>query len=149
MSPSTPPFPDFPEHPLNSPFAWLLIRVIGGLSFAYGHGLPKAQNGAVKLANGLAADGWPLPHVFAWCATLAELVGGVLVAIGLLTRPAAAAAAFTMFVALYQHRNDGFAQMEKALLFAAIFVAATLAGSGRLGLDAKVKLPGILGRLQR
>jgi putative oxidoreductase len=134
---------------LNSPFAWLLVRMVAGFSLAYGHGLPKAQNGAVKLASGLAADGWPLPHVFAWCATLAELVGGVLVAIGLLTRPAAAAAAFTMFVALYQHRNDGFVSMEKALLFAVIFVAATIAGSGRWGLDAKMRLPGILGRLQR
>lgn len=134
---------------MNNSFAWALIRVTAGLSLAYAHGLPKLQRGVESFAAGVANLGFPAPLFFAWCATLTELVGGVLLALGLLTRPMGALAAFTMAVALFQHRADPFRSMELPLLYFMIFVGAALGGSGRYGLDTHVKLPGILGRLQR
>lgn len=133
---------------MNHSFAWALIRVVAGLSLAYGHGLPKLQRGVEGFATTVANLGFPAPHFFAWCATLTELVGGVLIAIGLFTRPMGALAAFTMAVALYQHRADPFRSLELPLIYFAIFIGTALIGSGRFGLDARVRLPGILGRLQ-
>lgn len=134
---------------MNSHLGWALIRFVFGMSLAFAHGLPKLQGGVERFAEGVAKIGFPAPTFFAWCAILAELVGGILVAIGLFTRPAAAFAAFTMLVAASRHINDPFRQLESSLLFLTVFVAAVLAGSGKFGLDAKLKLPGVLGRLQR
>lgn len=134
---------------MNNSIGWALIRVTAGFFFMYGHGLPKLQRGVEKFAVGVGEMGFPFPLFFAWCATLSELVGGALIALGLLTRPMAALASVTMLVALYRHLGDPFRSMELALVYLSIFVGAMIMGSGRYGLDAKVKLPGILGRLQR
>lgn len=116
-----------------------LIRVVFGLSLALGHGLPKLTGDMSKFATGVAQLGFPFPTFFAWCATLAELVGGLLVAVGLFTRPAAAMAGFTMVVALYRHRADPFGRMELALLYLAVLAAIALIGAGPWSLDAKVR----------
>src|SRR5687767_5362288 len=98
--------------------AWALVRFTCGALLAGLHGYGKVFGGGVdRLAVGVAGLGFPAPLFFAWCASLAEFVGGALVAVGLLTRPAAAMAGFTMLVALYAHRNDPFMKMELALLF--------------------------------
>jgi putative oxidoreductase len=118
---------------------WTLVRVTFGVLLSLGHGLPKALSGAKNLTANVAEMGLPFPAFFAWCATLTELVGGLLIAVGVLTRPAAAFASFTMLVALYDHRVDPFAKAEKALLFFAVFVAITLAGAGPWSVDAKLR----------
>ena len=63
-------------------------------------------------------------------------IGDILVAVGLLTRPAAALAAFTMAVALYRHRVDPFAKSELALLYFVVLVAIVVRGPGRYSIDA-------------
>src|SRR5204863_292435 len=75
------------------------IRVPAGV-FLAAHGLAKVKGGVDGFAGGLAEKGFPLPSMFAWAATLSELVGGALVALGLLCRPAAAFAGITMVVAV-------------------------------------------------
>jgi len=45
--------------------------------------------------NDVAKMGFPLPTFFAWCAVLAEFFGGILLMLGLMTRPAALANAIT------------------------------------------------------
>jgi putative oxidoreductase len=117
--------------------AWALVRVVFGLSLAVFHGWGKVSGGVDKLVGTVEKLGFPYPEVFAWCAALAEFGGGLLVALGLLTRPAAAAAAFTMMVALYNHRVDPFAKSEMALLYLSVMLAAVLLGSGRYGVDAR------------
>ncbi|KFA89911.1 DoxX family protein [Archangium violaceum] len=118
---------------------WTLVRVVFGLTLALAHGLPKVTGDISRFAEGVAGLGFPIPLFFAWCAALAELVGGLLVALGLFTRPAAAFAAFTMVVALYRHRVDPFGRMELALLYLAVLAAAVLVGGGPYSVDAKVR----------
>jgi putative oxidoreductase len=119
--------------------AWTLVRLVFGLSLALGHGLPKVTGNMAGFAEGVAKLGFPAPTFFAWCAALSELVGGLLVAVGLFTRPAALMAAFTLAVAVYRHRVDPFGTLEKALVFLTVFLAVVLAGPGPWSLDAKVR----------
>lgn len=123
--------------------AWALVRVTFGLSLAVFHGWGKVSGGVGKLVGAVRAMGFPYPEVFAWCAALAEFGGGLLVAVGLATRPAAAAAAFTMAVALWHHRADPVAKWELATLYLAVMLAAVILGSGQYGLDARLAGKGV------
>lgn len=115
--------------------ALLTLRLFAGFGIAYFHGLGKVppSPGFVESVGGL---GFPVPVVFAWAAGLAELVGGVLLMIGLLTRPAALSLVFTMAVAFFlRHADDPFAQKEKAYIYGAVFLFFLLIGAGRYSVD--------------
>ncbi len=122
------------------------LRVGAGLMMAVGHGLPKLppQEGFVGMVEGI---GFPVPLFFAWLAGIAEFFGGLLLAAGLLTRPAAAAILGTMLVAAFGgHLAAGdplFAvdgpSAEMAVLYAFVALAFMLVGSGRFGLDRLVR----------
>jgi putative oxidoreductase len=123
---------------IDSAFASLglaLIRIATGAGMALGHGIAKipVEEGFV---TGVEKLGFPAPVVFAWVAALSELVGGALLALGLLTRPAALAVAFTMGVAFFLvHADDPFKVKEMAFLYGTAALAFVFIGSGRLGLD--------------
>ena len=113
----------------------LILRVLSGLALAVAHGIGKLppSDGFVGAVGRL---GFPAPEVFAWVAGLAEFGGGVLLAFGLLTRPAALAVAATMAVALFgAHGDDPFADGEKAFLFLTAALALLATGAGRYSLD--------------
>lgn len=113
----------------------LALRVGAGLMFALAHGLPKVSDlpGFVEKVGKLM----PWPALFGPAAALSELVGGVLVALGLFTRPAAFFALVTMLVAaLHVHAADPFARKELALVYAVVFLTLLVSGSGRYGVDA-------------
>ncbi|MCY1046003.1 DoxX family protein [Corallococcus sp. bb12-1] len=118
---------------------WTLVRVVFGLTLAFGHGLGKVTGDISGFAEGVAKIGFPAPMFFAWCAALAEFLGGIAVALGLLTRPAALFAGFTMLVALFRHRADPFGKMEMSILFLTVMVAALLIGGGPFSLDALLR----------
>lgn len=119
--------------------ALTLLRVFAGLSLALAHGLGKIPP-SDRFVEGVANLGFPAPVVFAWSAGLAELAGGLLVAAGLATRPAAGFACFTMLVAAFgRHAADPFEKKELALLYGAILLAFVFVGAGRFGLDALVR----------
>ncbi|RYZ38133.1 MAG: DoxX family protein [Myxococcaceae bacterium] len=118
---------------------WTLVRVVFGLTLAFGHGLGKVTGDMSGFAEGVAKLGFPAPMFFAWCAALAEFLGGIAVALGLLTRPAALFAGFTMLVALFRHRADPFGKMELSLLFLTVMVAALIIGGGPFSLDALLR----------
>lgn len=114
----------------------LILRVFSGLALALAHGRGKFPP-SDRFVEGVAKLGFPLPEVFAWAAAGAELIGGVLLALGLLTRPSALLIAFTMGTAAFlRHANDPFSGKEKALLFLVIAVVLLLAGAGRYSIDA-------------
>lgn len=119
--------------------ALLILRVLAGFAIAYFHGLGKIPP-SPGFVEGVAGLGFPLPTVFAWAAGLAEFVGGLLLVVGLFTRPAALSLLFTMLVAFFlRHADDPFAQKEKAYLFGAIALFFLLVGAGRFSLDALLR----------
>lgn len=122
------------SHRLREP-AYLAFRVVVGFLFAC-HGAAKLFGVPAAVPGGTVEFGsWP-----SWWAALIELAGGLLVASGLLTRPAAlissGAMAYAYFVvhqpegALPIH-NDG----ETAALYSWLFLLIAVIGPGRLSLD--------------
>src|SRR5688572_8733463 len=86
----------------------LIGRVGAGAMMAFGHGLGKIKHPS-GMAPYLERLNVPLPVASAWMAAIAEFVGGLLLAAGLLTRPAAALIGVTMLVAVSTaHRGDPF-----------------------------------------
>jgi len=114
----------------------LLLRLVAGFGMAT-HGYQKVFGGHMEqFTEGVRALGFPLPLVFAWLAALSELLGGILVALGLKARVAAAFAFVTMAVAAFvQHAGDPFAARELAMLYLACFGAIMLIGAGKFSLD--------------
>lgn len=116
-----------------------LLRVFTGIALAFGHGIGKIPP-SEGLIETTAKLGFPAPLIFAWAAGLSEFLGGILLALGLLTRPAAFFIAFTMLVALIGvHRADPFQKQELAFLYFFISVAFLLKGSGDWSLDALLR----------
>ncbi len=126
--------------------ALLILRVAFGVCFVM-HGLGKL--GVVGPGNFAGFVGWlkslgvPFPAFQARLAMLSELVGGVFLALGLLTRPAAFVLAVTMLVAaLVGHRGGGYLitnsppGMEYALNLAILMVIVILLGPGGYSVDA-------------
>lgn len=116
-----------------SPYLYALLRIVAGLLFAQ-HGLQKlfgwlGAKGAVELMSLMGAAG------------IIEVVGGMLIAIGLFTSPVAFIAsgemAFAYFMAhapqgLWPIMNGG----ELAVLYCFIFLYFAAVGSGRWSVDS-------------
>ncbi len=123
----------------------LLLRVFVGFGLA-AHGYTKffGEKGIAGFAGFLASLGVPKPETAAYVSATTELVGGILVGIGLLTRLAAAPLAFNMFVAAFTaHRASYFITnnppgMEYALNLGVVFLAIVLTGPGRFSVDYRL-----------
>ncbi len=112
---------------------------LAGLGLAY-HGYQKIFEGNMSTFTGMVEKmHFPLPTVFAWAAALSELGGGVLVAIGLFTRPAAVFAAITMFVASFV-ALDGkpFAEREMSLAYLVVMLCLACLGAGKWSADGLI-----------
>lgn len=120
---------------LPAGIALTLSRVFFGLSISLAHGLAKTPPSEtfIGMVDNL---GFPLPPVAAWAAALSEMVGGILLALGLLTRPAAFFIIATMLLAAFVvHGSDPFAKKELALLYTAGILPFLVMGGGRFSLD--------------
>ncbi len=116
-----------------------LLRVVAGVLLVT-HGYFKIIDpfGAVGMVEGLGF----YPGVF-WSPLLSatEFFGGILVAIGLFTRPASFAAMIVLLVTVYFHgivTGEGLAGAEKSILWAAIFFFFAIRGSNSQSVDAKI-----------
>ncbi|MER9402901.1 DoxX family protein [Mesorhizobium caraganae] len=116
-----------------------LLRVIAG-GFLTIHGSQKITNpfGAAEMVEGLGF----YPGAF-WSLLLSctEFFGGILIAIGLLTRPAAFAGMFVLLVTVWFHWitvGQGFSGAEKSLLWAAILLFFVIRGGNRQSVDARI-----------
>jgi len=113
-----------------------LVRVGFGLSLALAHGLGKLSH-PDQFVNGLTHGGFPAPALLGWVAILSEFAGGLLLALGLFARPAAAFVIGTLGVAAFHvHATDPYQKKELALAYVVIGLAILIAGPGRFSLDA-------------
>ncbi|GGE46731.1 hypothetical protein GCM10007276_24850 [Agaricicola taiwanensis] len=122
-----------------STFAETLLRVVAGGILAV-HGSAKIVNpfGASGMVEGLGF----YPGAF-WSPLLActEFFGGILIAIGLLTRPASFAGMFVLLVTVYFHwivKAEGLQGAEKSILWAAILFFFVIRGANAWSVDAKI-----------
>jgi putative oxidoreductase len=117
----------------------LLLRVAAGLALALLHGIGKIPpgQGFVGHVGGL---GFPVSATaWAWAAAFAEFGGGLLLAIGLLTRPVAALVALHfVFVVFVAHAGDAISDRELPLFFLFTALLFTLVGAGRYAVDALI-----------
>lgn len=117
-----------------------ILRVVAGVLLVT-HGFGKISNpfGAVGMVESLGF----YPGAF-WSPLLAatEFFGGILIAIGLFTRPAAFAAMIVLLVTVYFHgivKAEGLGGAEKSILWAAIFLFFAVRGGNAHSVDAKMK----------
>lgn len=109
-----------------------------------GAGLLFLQHGLSKVFGLFGGTAQPLASLFG-VAGLVELIGGVLLVVGFMTRPVAAVLMLEMCVAYATHmaqgpwpiQNDG----EEALLYAIIFAFLAGHGAGVVSMDARRAAP--------
>ncbi|HRH55841.1 MAG TPA: DoxX family protein [Candidatus Paceibacterota bacterium] len=121
-----------------SGFAPTVLRVVTGIIFAL-HGWQKVEGGLPMVAGMLEGMGFPMPMVFAVLLIAAELGGGILLILGVLTRLSAKILAIVSLVALVVvHLPNGFFMStggyEYILLLLAASVSIALSGPGRWAL---------------
>jgi len=91
-----------------------ILRVIVGLAFMtiFENFLPR--NGVWGpqpwFVDDLAATGFPVPVLFGWLAVLPGFFGGLLLILGLASRPAAPLNAIVTFVAAFAHHKADIGQ---------------------------------------
>ncbi|AGP48863.1 DoxX family protein [Psychrobacter sp. G] len=124
--------------------AALILRVPVGLILA-AHGAQKlfgwfGGNGLAGTAGWLSSMGMEPGFLMAILAGSAEFFGGLALVLGLLTRPAALVAAFTMLVAIFSvHIGNGLFAADGGYEYALTLMVALLAlavqGGGYLSMD--------------
>ncbi len=125
---------------ISTDFGLLILRVAFGLLLCtvFEKFLPRDGRWGPQdwFIEDVRKMGFPTPTFFAWSAVLSEFFGGVLLVLGLFSRPAAFFNAITTFVAAFIfHRGD----ISGSGLMGVVFFAATLGlcftGPGRISLD--------------
>jgi len=121
-------------------YAPLVLRVIVGTVFAV-HGADKLFNkGLDGTASFLGSLGFPLPVLFAVLLIAAELVGGIMLVLGLYTHWAAKFALIVALVAFFTvHMTKGFmisnGGYEYIIVLAAASFSLMVTGAGKYSLD--------------
>ena len=120
-----------------------IIRIGFGIIYIM-HGFPKIIDGperweAVGGAMGFVGLGFA-PVFWGFMASLAEFGGGLLLALGLFTRIAAALMAFTMLIATVMHISvgDPLGTVLHPVKGLVVFIALIYSGAGRYAIDARL-----------
>jgi putative oxidoreductase len=124
-------------------FGLAFFRGALGLMVAFIHGWHKAVEGAAHFTSGapwplvgdVVAVGLPVPTLFATLAALTQLVGGLLLAAGLFTRPSALGVSVTMGVAFLLNVTAGGPDAELAALYGLAALGFAFVGGGRFSGD--------------
>lgn len=125
-------------------FGLLATRVIVGLSLAFAHGIGKMPP-SEGFIGGVEAMG--MHGSFAWLGGFAEFGGGILLALGLFTRPVALLLCGHMLVIFFlAHAGDPFGDREMALLYGAVALLYLLVGAGRYSIDRLLRGPNAVSR---
>jgi len=123
----------------------LFLRVGLGFMFVL-HGWPKLVGGPEKwegVGGAMAHLGLDFaPQFWGFMAAITEVGGGLLLALGLLTRPVLIALIFTMVVATWMHiaKDSGFVKISHPMKALIMFIGLFIMGPGRLSIDSKLGL---------
>ncbi len=121
----------------------LILRVGIGIMFMC-HGFPKLIDGPekwIKLGGALSVVGINIaPTFMGFMAAISEFGGGLLLVLGLLTRPASFFLLITMIVATLMHmgKGDPFMKYSHALEAAILFFSLIFIGPGKISLDEQL-----------
>ncbi len=130
-----------------APLAEPLVRVTAGL-LLMPHGAQKlfgafGGGGLAGTAQFLDSAGYQPGWLWALLIALTEFVGGLLLALGFLTRPAAAAVFIFLATAVIHHLPSGFfwnkGGFEYPLLWAVVALSFVIRGGGRYSVDAALE----------
>ena len=118
------------------PFTLLVLRLMLALLFIY-HGYPKIEHGISGAEQYMMSVG--LPAYCAYIAVAVEIGGGVLLILGLFTRPAALLLAIEMAVAMWKvdmvHGVKAVPEYQFALALGASALALASFGAGPISMD--------------
>ncbi|SFB83809.1 putative oxidoreductase [Polaromonas sp. OV174] len=120
--------------------SFALLRVMAGVALAI-HGWPKIQD-PMKLVGMVESLGFAPGPLWAVLLAATEFIGGILLALGLLTRPAALATTIVLLVTVYFHwivKSQGYDGAEKSLLWAAMTFLILVRGAGAHSIDRLLK----------
>lgn len=123
----------------GAPMSALVLRVGAGGFLVMNHGWPKLMTWGANYAS--FADPLGVSHPVSLALTIfGELVCGLLIVVGLVTRWAALPAIITMLVAAFiVHHGKTFSDGEHALLYAIAFTAIALLGPGPWSVDGVIR----------
>jgi putative oxidoreductase len=119
--------------------SFALMRVIAGVALVV-HGSGKVVNpfGAVGMVESL---GFVPGVIWSPLLSFSEFFGGVLLTIGLVTRPAAAIASVILAVTVYfhwVHLGQGWGGSEKSILWLGMTLFFAVNGGGAYSVDRKI-----------
>ena len=128
-----------PIYNILEPLSYPLIRFVAG-AMMVPHGYAKVFGGIEGTTKFFASVGLEPALTLAWYVGLLELVGGVCVAFGFLTRFMSAQLVGLLAVAtFYIHLPSGFLWVkggfEYPLFWMVIMIAITIQGGGKLSVD--------------
>jgi len=128
-----------PIYDALEPLSYPLIRFVAG-AMLVPHGYAKVFGGIEGTTKFFASVGLEPALILAWYVGLLELVGGVCVAFGFLTRFMSAQLVGLLAVAtFYIHLPSGFLWVkggfEYPLFWMVIMIAITIQGGGKLSVD--------------
>jgi len=144
----------FVTFPLAISTAWYAIplRLIVGFGFMQ-HGYAKLARGPDDFINVLHAIGVPVPFLMGWATIIVELVGGLLILVGVFVPLATIPMIVVLVVAIFSvHLPNGFSSIklqafdaagahfgqpgyETDLLYVAALIALCLGGAGPISVD--------------
>ena len=116
---------------------WAILRVVVGVMMIH-NGLDKLSDIESFATAYVEVIGLPFPIFFSYVAAYTELIGAPLVALGLLTRPAALGLVGAMTVAMYHHiLVAGFSipYLELSAIYASCFLFFLVNGGGLFSVD--------------
>lgn len=133
-------------------FGWFAARAEWGTLFirlAIGARLVEGTQDNVfsyarmeEFAHFLAAHGTPLPLFSAFLSAYAQFICGILIVLGLFTRPAGLVMAINfVFAILIAHRETPFAATWPAIMMLAAGLFFLFHGPGALALDRRLRRP--------
>lgn len=120
----------------------LAVRIVVGIIFVV-HGWMKVGMGIAGTAGFLASLGIPFASVFAALLIIGEVIGGLALIVGALTRFWAGVGVIISLVALFTvHLSKGFlisnGGYEFILLIGAVMLSLVVTGAGKYSVDAKM-----------